>query len=200
MDFFATVILLVIIMDPLGLPPVIESLLCPFDTKRRVGILFRELVFSLIILLVFLLCGNQLMVFLNLDSSTLNISGGVLLFMVAIGMIFPMLNVLKSPSKEEEEAEPFIVPIAVPLVAGPSCIAVVLLHSAKATVMADMWWLALAVVTAWAITAVTLLLSQYVMRFLGNRGAMALEKLMGMLLILISVQMFLDGLASYNVH
>lgn len=196
MDFISIVILLVIIMDPIGLAPVIPGILAGFSPKQKIRILIREQVFALIILLVFLVFGNMLLKFLNLDQATLNISGGVLLFMVAIGMVFPGLS-LMSPQHEGKLQDPFIVPIAVPLIAGPSAIAVILLYSGKLNTPSGQLFLAGAVVTAWFISSVTLLLSQYIIKFLGNRGAVALERLMGMLLILISVQMFLNGLKSY---
>lgn len=197
MDFISVVILLVIIMDPIGLAPVIPGLLKGFAPRDRVRILLREQFFALAILLIFLVFGNTLLNFLQLDQSTLNISGGVLLFMVAIGMVFPGIS-LMHPVRDNAKADPFIVPIAVPLIAGPSTIAVVLLRSGQVSQTGEFWLLAGAIVTAWLITSVLMLLSQYIIKFLGDRGAIAMERLMGMLLILISVQMFLDGLKSYG--
>lgn len=198
MDFLSLVILLVIIMDPVGLTPVIPGLLAGFTPRQKAKILMRELLFALAILLLFLVFGNFLLKLLNLDGAALNISGGVLLFMVALGMVFPALNVITPHKKEGGPEDPFIVPIAVPLVAGPSAIAVILLHAGKKCDLGGICILGLAIISAWLITSVILFLSQYVLKILGNRGAIAMERLMGMLLILISVQMFLDGLASYG--
>lgn len=203
MDFIAIVTLLVIVMDPVGLTPVVQGLLRGFTPRQKTKILLRELAFALVILLLFLVFGNMMMKFLRLEQATLSISGGVLLFMVALGMVFPALNVMHPP-KDAGEGEngraqdPFIVPIAVPLIAGPSAMAIVLLHSAQATDNTERFILGGALATAWAISSVVLLLSQYILKFLGNRGTLALERLMGMLLILISVQMFIDGLKAYG--
>lgn len=198
MDFISIVILLFIILDPIGLAPVVQGIVADYSPKQRILIIIRELVFALIILMVFLFSGNYLLKLLGLDPATLNISGGVMLFMVALGMVFPAIS-LTNGTRTRRKEEPFIVPIAVPLMAGPSSIALILINAAKSPDMNSIMILAGAVLTAWGLSAVILVLSQYVLRFLGNRGTIALERLMGMLLILISVQMFLNGLSSYSI-
>lgn len=197
MDFLSIVTLLFIILDPIGLAPIIQSLLASYEPRQRMLIIMRELLFALIILLVFLFCGNTLLKFLGLNPATLNISGGVMLFMVALGMVFPIFSMNGRPRTKRKE-EPFIVPIAVPLMAGPSSLAIILVNAAQSPDMHSMMTLCGAVTTAWGLAAIVLLSSQFVLRFLGNRGTIALERLMGMLLILISVQMFLNGLTTYS--
>lgn len=197
MDFLSIVTLLFIILDPIGLSPIIQSLLASYEPRQRMLIIIRELLFALVILLVFLFCGNTLLKFLGLNPATLNISGGVMLFMVALGMVFPVFS-LNGNSRSKRKEDPFIVPIAVPLMAGPSSLAIILVNAAQSPDMHSMMTLCGAVTTAWGLAAIVLLCSQYVLRLLGNRGTVALERLMGMLLILISVQMFLNGLSSYS--
>lgn len=198
MDFLSLVALLLIVMNPIGLAPAISGILSGFDEKRRTKILIRELLFTLLILLVLMFFGTPLMKLLGMNQAALSISGGVLLLLVALGMVFPALNVTNSRENQGEKEEPFIVPIAIPLLAGPSCIAIILLHSAKAEGTFDMFMLFLAIFITWVVAFIGLLLSQYIIKYLGNKGASALERLMGMLLVLISVKMFLDGLSSYN--
>ena len=193
MDFTAIVILLFIILDPVGLAPIVQGIVKEYPPKQRMIIIIRELCFALAILMIFLFSGNFLLDLLKLNSATLNISGGIMLFIVALGMVFPAIS-LTNGTRTRRKEEPFIVPIAVPLMAGPSSIAIILVQAAKAPTMSSTFTLAGAVLTAWAMSAVVLILSQYILRFLGNRGTIALERLMGMLLILISVQMFLNGL------
>ena len=193
MDFTAIVILLFIILDPVGLAPIVQGIVKEYPPKQRMIIIIRELCFALAILMIFLFSGNFLLDLLKLNSATLNISGGFMLFIVALGMVFPAIS-LTNGTRTRRKEEPFIVPIAVPLMAGPSSIAIILVQAAKAPTMSSTFTLAGAVLTAWAMSAVVLILSQYILRFLGNRGTIALERLMGMLLILISVQMFLNGL------
>lgn len=201
MDFIAIVTLLVIVMDPIGLVPVVQGILQGFTPRQKTKILIREQFFALLVLLLFLACGNKLMNFLQLEQATLNLSGGIMLFMVALGMVFPGLSVIASvtDSKSEKGTQvPFIVPIAVPLIAGPSALALIMLQSAQAKTMGDNCLLVGAVLTAWLVCTAVMLLSQYILKFMGKRGTAALERLMGMLLILISVQMFLNGLHSYQ--
>ncbi len=193
MDLIKTAVLLFIVLDPLGLVPVVHSMIAGYSPKRRKRILVRESLFALAILLLFLFAGNALMQFLELEQSALNITGGILLFMVSIGMVFPNKSVTSS-SGNDEVIEPFIVPIAVPLMAGPSAIAIILLQSSAAQDAVEMSLLGGAVFLAWLAAAVVLYLSQYLIKFLGDRGMVALERLMGMILTMISIQMFLNGL------
>ncbi len=193
MDLIKTAVLLFIVLDPLGLVPIVYSMISGYSAKRRKMILIRESLFALAILLLFLFAGNSLMQFLELEQSTLNITGGILLFMVAIGMVFPNKSVTTA-AEGDEVTEPFIVPIAVPLMAGPSAIAIILLQSSAAKDAVDMSLLGGAVFLAWLAAAVILYLSQYFIKLLGDRGMVALERLMGMILTMISIQMFLNGL------
>ena len=125
-DVLAVAATLFFIMDPLGNIPVFNSLLSRFDSKARTRIFLREMVIALFILLLFLYAGTSIMSFLGLTQPSLNIAGGTLLFIIAMRMIFP----LKQRSDEPEE-DPFIVPLAVPMVAGPSTLAVLLVLSSS---------------------------------------------------------------------
>lgn len=190
-DIFTTAATLFFIMDSLGSVPVALSLLKRFDNRKKLRIIARELVFALVILLLFLLAGGSILGFLGLKPPTLNIAGGILLFIIALRMVFP------SEHKEAESlvADPFIVPLAMPMLAGPSAIAVLLLLG---TGQPDrMWEWTAALVIAWAGTAVVLLLAPVLLEVLGERGLRAMERLMGMLLVLLSIQMFLNGVTQY---
>ena len=190
-DIAAAAVTLFFIMDPLGNIPLFNSVLARFDTRRRVAIVVRELVFALAILLVFLFAGNAILTFLNLSQSSLSIAGGVLLFIIALRMIFPG----RHTDDAEELEEPFIVPLAMPLVAGPSTIAMLLLLSSNEP--ERIWEWCAALLMAWAGTTVLLTGSPFMMKVLGDRGLRALERLMGMLLVLLATQMLLDGVAEF---
>ena len=182
---------LFIIMDPLGNIPTFQAILKNFTTQQRVRIISRELVFALIILLVFLIAGNWILSFLGLGQPSLNIAGGILLFIIAIKMVFPFGDTFADKPYDD----PYIVPLAVPLIAGPSTIAVLLLLSSSEPDRLIEWIISLLI--AWFLATIILVLSPYIMAFLGKRGLKAVERLMGMLLILISIQMFLNGLTQY---
>jgi multiple antibiotic resistance protein len=190
-DIVAAAVTLFFVMDPLGNIPLFNALLSRFDPRRRAIIVARELVFALVILLVFLFMGNAMLTFLNLSQQSLSIAGGVLLFIIAIRMIFPLPHSIE----EETVEEPFIVPLAMPLVAGPSTIAILLLLSSNEPERIWDWCAALLI--AWAGTTILLTASPFMMKLLGDRGLRALERLMGMLLVLIATQMLLNGVAEF---
>ncbi len=194
MTLSSAAILLFLIMDPFGNMVVFNSLLGGVQPRRRVVVILRESVIAFGILLLFLFTGKWVLAFLGLDNSTLSISGGIILFLIALGMVFPRKSVMAT-EPGEMEGEPLIVPLAIPMIAGPSSIAALLLMASKEPDKMGQW--ALALTLAWSAATVILAVSVPLFRFLGRRGSIAIERLMGMLLVMISVQMFLDGLRTY---
>ncbi|MDB2387307.1 YhgN family NAAT transporter [Shewanella sp.] len=192
MDTFSAAVMLFLIMDPLGNLPIFASILRHIEPKKRRRVLIRELLFALIIMLLFLFAGESILNFLNLRSESVSIAGGIILFLIAIKMIFPQPGgVTGLPAGEE----PFIVPMAIPLMAGPSVLAaLILLAHTDGNRMMD-WTVAL--LAAWGVSAVILLFYKVFTKVLGEKGLTAVERLMGMVLVMISVQMFLDGVANY---
>jgi len=189
-DIVSVAAALFFVMDPLGNIPLFNAVLSRFEPRRRARIMARELVFALVILLAFLFAGNSVMGFLGLSQPTLSLSGGILLFVIALRMIFPR------PGAELEPVEdPFVVPLAIPMIAGPSTLAVLLLLASSGPDRMLEWSAALGL--AWLATAVILVCSPWLMKALGDRGVRALERLMGMLLVMIAVEMFLDGVRAF---
>lgn len=191
MDTLSATLLLITIMDPLGNVATFVSGLRAVPPERRVRVIARELVIALAILVLFLFLGPWLLGLLHLKQEALFISGGIVLFLIALKMIFP-------PSRRESEEsvmEPFIVPLATPMIAGPSVLATLLvLVSAHPE---QIWrWLA-ALLIAWGVTAAVLLCAPAIARVLKEKGSMAVERLMGMLLVMVAVQMFLNGIEFY---
>ncbi|WP_368161483.1 YhgN family NAAT transporter [Aeromonas sp. R5-3] len=192
MDTFSAAVMLFLIMDPLGNLPVFLSILRHIDPKRRRKVMMRELLFSLVIMMAFLFVGQQILNFLNLRQEAVSIAGGIILFLIAIKMIFPSEGGVTGLAAGEE---PFLVPMAIPMIAGPSILAsLLLLANQEPTRMAD-WSLAL--LMAWGASAVILMFYEVFNKLLGERGLTAVERLMGMLLVMISVQMLLDGVHHY---
>ena len=189
MDVLAAVVTLLLVMDPLGNVPLFLSVLKTVDPARRRLVLVREVIFAYGVLVVFLLLGNSLLRFLGLQTEAVGIAGGIVLFLIALRMIFPSHGSL---SPDPIEGEPFIVPLAIPLVAGPSTLATLLLLQSAPS--ATTGRLLIAVTIAWAIGGVILLSSTLLYRMLGERGLVAMERLMGMLLVMVAVQMLLNGL------
>ena len=192
MDLFSAVVTLFLIMDPIGNIPLFLSILKTVPADRRRIVLVREIVFAYAVLLVFLLLGNYLLRFLGLEQETISIAGGIVLFLIALRMIFPAESTAKG---EPLEGEPFLVPLAIPLIAGPSTLAALLLLQRTAPTQTVS--LFLAVTIAWALSGVILLSSTFFYRLLRERGLIALERLMGMLLVMVAVQMLLNGLKAF---
>ena len=190
-DIAAAAATLFFVMDPLGNMPVFNAVLSRFTPRRRAQITARELVIALAILLVFLFAGTAVLEFVGLSQPSLSIAGGVLLFIIALKMIFPGAGADAAGEKDE----PFIVPLAMPMVAGPSTIAILLLLSS--TEPERIWEWCTALVIAWAGTTVLLTASPFLLRVLGSRGLRALERLMGMLLVLLATQMLLNGVREF---
>ena len=193
MDILSAGLTLLLIMDPLGNIPVFLSVLKKVENEsRKRKILIRELAIALIVMLVFLFVGQYFLKWLNLRQEAVQIAGGIVLFLIALRMIFPTG---KGVIGDLPEGEPFIVPLAVPLLAGPSTLAMlILLARSQPDRIFD--WL-IAVLGAWGVTSLIILSSTSFHKILGNRGLMAVEKLMGMVLVAISVQMLLDGITTY---
>ncbi len=168
-------------------------MLSPVDSERRGQIVLRESIFAFLILTLFLFGGQTILHGLNITAPALGVSGGIILFLIAIKMIFPPEG--GSAPRERPLGEPFIVPLAVPLVAGPSALTTVTLLGSQSPDRIWEWFIAL--VIAATFTTVVLLFANQLRRLLGQKGLVAMERLMGMVLTTVAVQMFLNGLASY---
>ncbi|TKR31004.1 YhgN family NAAT transporter [Luteimonas gilva] len=192
MTIASAALLLFLILDPLGNIPVFLSLLRGMPARRQRIVLARELLIALGVLMLFLWCGKYALEAMHLRQESVSIAGGIVLFLIGIRMIFPPPEGLMG---EIPEGEPFIVPMAIPLVAGPSGMAAVMLMGSQEPDRMGAWSFAL--ILAWGATAAILFSATLLYKLLGRRALIALERLMGMLLVAISVQMLLDGIAAY---
>lgn len=192
MTITAAALLLFLILDPLGNIPIFLSMLRTLSPARQRHVLARELLIALGVLMMFLWGGKYALEVMHLRQESVSIAGGIVLFLIGIRMIFPPPEGLMG---ELPDGEPFIVPLAIPLVAGPSGMAAVLLLGSNEPHRLMEWSLALMI--AWGATAAILFSATYLYKLLGMRVLTAVERLMGMLLVAISVQMFLDGLVGY---
>lgn len=192
MTILSAALLLFLILDPLGNIPVFLSVLKPLPPKRQRVVLARELLIALVVLMAFLWGGKYALDLMHLRQESVAIAGGIVLFLIGIRMIFPRPEGLMG---EIPDGEPFIVPLAIPMVAGPSAMAaVMLMGSNEPHRLADF---SLSLMIAWGGASVILFCSTLLYKLLGQRTLAALERLMGMLLVAISVQMFLDGIGTY---
>ncbi len=185
-------VLLFLVIDPFGLIPLYSTLLARVAPERRVHVLLRELAIALVGLIVFLFAGRYLLALLKISEPALTIAGGLILFLIALPMVFPSI---KLSMDSETAAEPFIVPLATPLFAGPSALTLVMLLGSAAH---NAWLRSVGtIVLAWLAAAVVLLAGHAIAGRIGPRGLVALERLMGMFLVAMAVQMLLGGVSQY---
>lgn len=192
MTIAAAALLLFLILDPLGNIPVFLSLLKGMAPARQRVVIMRELLIALAVLMLFLWAGRYLLELMHLRQESVSIAGGIILFLIGLRMIFPPAEGIMG---EQPDGEPFIVPMAIPMIAGPSGMAAVMLLGSQEPDRMGEWSLALAI--AWAATAIILFSATYLQKLLGTRVLTAIERLMGMVIVAISVQMLLDGLTGY---
>ena len=186
MSLLSAMLTLFLVMDPLGNIPLFLVLLEDVKPRRRRLILLRESTIALAFLLAFLFAGPYILGFLQISRPALGIAGGLVLFLIALRMIFPVPGGMFGPTPE---GEPFIVPIAIPLIAGPSAIATVMLFATRNRAR---WEWVIAILGAWAVSTLVLLASTFLRRALRRRGLIAIERLMGMILLTVAVQMLIS--------
>lgn len=186
--FASATILLLLITDPLGNIPIFANALRHVAPERRAFVILREVLIAFLLLLAFMFVGDRFLRVMNLSELSLQIAGAVILFLIALRMIFPGGH----PAAEPLQGEPLIVPLAIPALAGPSALATVLLLVSQAPARRMEWVAALCVTMA--VCAVVLVLAERIQRVLGDRLVMAFERLMGLILVAISVEMLLRGI------
>jgi multiple antibiotic resistance protein len=192
MTILSAAVLLFLVMDPIGNVPTFVTILGDLSPERARRVIVREMFIALGILLTFLATGRVILEALQISEPALSIAGGVILFLIAIRMVFSSAREL---FRSEPGGEPFVVPLAVPLIAGPSAAATVLLLMARDPARWLHWVLALSL--AWLTTGIILLAATWLRKWLGQRGLIAVERLMGMLLTTVAIQMALTGVAEF---
>ena len=194
-SFASAVVILLLVTDPIGNIPLFVALLRPVAPERRVLVILRECAIALAVLVAFVVFGRWLLELFGLSDQSLTLAGGVILFLIALRMIFrgPEGIFGDSPS-----GEPLIVPLAIPSIAGPAAIATVILLVSRAPQRMAEWLAAVAVTMAVSLAA--LLLAERIVIWVGERVLTAFERLMGLLLTAIAVEMLLRGIEGFVRH
>jgi MarC family membrane protein len=192
-SFASAVVILLLVMDPVGNIPLFVAVLREVEARRRVRVIVRECIIAFAVLLVFVFFGRNILNLLGLSDIALNIAGGVILFLIALRIIF------KHPEGvfggAAESGEPFIVPLAIPAIAGPTAIATVVLLVSRAPERMLEWIGALGV--AAVVTLALLLFAERIADLLGPRALAAIDRLMGLLLTAIAIEMLLNGIRNF---
>jgi len=189
--FASATILLLLITDPFGNIPIFANALKTVAPERRPHIILREICIAFVVLLTFMFTGDKFLRLMNLSELSLQMAGGVVLFLIALRMIFP-----PAPGEmAETDGEPLIVPLAIPGVAGPSAMATVMLLVSQQPERRLEWVAALTVTMVAGATV--LLLAERIQRWVGSRVITAIERLMGLILVSVSVEMLLRGIRAF---
>jgi MarC family membrane protein len=192
MSLFAAAVLLFLVMDPIGNVPMFITALKHTAPERHLRVVVRELLIALVVMVIFLFAGKGLLQALHISEPALTTAGGVILFLIALRMVFPTPE---TSLQEEVDGEPFIVPLAIPYVAGPSVLATEILLMSKEPARWPEWLAAL--VLAWIVTAVIILAASALRRVLGDKALVGIERLFALVLIAVAVQMVMDGVGQF---
>lgn len=182
-----------LVMDPLGNAPLFLTSLKRTKPERRQWVILRECLIALAVMVAFLFLGQSMLGVLHIDDPALQAAGGVILLLISIRMVFPTSE--RNLAEPMTHDEPFIVPLAVPYIAGPSLLAVIVVLVSQNS--ANWPWFLGGLVLAWLVTAVTLYFSGFLQRVVGTRALVAVERLMGMILVIMAVQMMFDGTKAF---
>jgi MarC family membrane protein len=191
-EFLSAIVLLTLVVDPFGNVPLVNAMLADVPAARRRIVIVRECAIATGILAAFMLGGHALLDVMHLSETSLSIAGGVILFMIAIRMVFAHPEGAFGPT---QRGEPLIVPLAIPLIAGPSALATIMLMATREPQNMGMWAGALAI--SMAIATLELLSGERLQRALGERAMQAIERLMGLILTAIAVEMLLGGIREF---
>ena len=191
-EFVSALILLLLVVDPFGNVPLVNAMLSGVAPARRRRVIARECAAAYAILLAFMAFGRELLLLMHLSETSLTIAGGVILFMIAIRMVF---GHPEGAFGVQPSGEPLIVPLAVPLIAGPSALATVMLLATRDP--GNFGLLGAALTATMALATLILLAGERLQRWLGERAMQALERLMGLILTTIAVEMLLGGIRAF---
>lgn len=188
------ILTLILVMDPFGNIPLFITALKKVPTERRTKVLLRELFIALFIMMLFLFGGARMLSWLGIAKYSLGISGGIVLFIMSIKLVFNSSMDEQAQINQKDE-EPFLVPLAIPLIAGPASLSMLMILSAGDP--KKVWSLFIAVLIASVLNGIVLLLSFPISNILGKRGIIALERLTGLIMVLISVNMMMGGISEF---
>jgi MarC family membrane protein len=191
-ELLSAAVVLALVIDPFGNVALVNAMLAGVPSGRRRFVILRECAIAFAVLAIFMTFGRSFLGLMHLSETSVSIAGGVILFMIAIRMVFAHPEgALGGPQR----GEPLIVPLAVPLIAGPSALAIVMLMASREPEKIGMWWAALT--AAMVLTTIVLLAGETLQRWMGDRAMHAIERLMGLILTAIAVEMLLSGIRAF---
>lgn len=191
MSIWQIALALFLVANPIGNAPAFVAIVKNFDFSKQRVILFREAIFSFLLALFYLFVGETFFNLIQIKPYAISLAGGTVLLLIALGMIFPSNQ---ANGKDKPLQEPFIVPIAIPLISGGGVLSTIMYYSSREQNTLKIF---LAIVLAWIGVTAVVVSSAYLQRLLGKRGLIALEQLMGMILAMISMEIFVKGFTMF---
>ena len=188
MSFISIAVSLFLVFNATGYVPVFMAVLAPYSHERQKKIIIREVVIAFVIIVCFIFFGATILELIGISKAIIGLAGGLLLIIIALNLIFPKED--ESVKKQKPKREPFLVPLAMPGLAGPGTIAATMLFATQYGTFTT----AAAFTAAWVPSLIILYLSSYLKKYLGEKGLHAIEKFGGMLLSLIGMKMFAYGI------
>ena len=197
MDIASAAIILILVLDPFGNIPLVLAALGRVEEARRRHVIMRECAIAYAVLMAFLFLGRPLLELMRLSETSIGLAGGLILFLIALRMVFHHRDgpLGDADTMDPEDREPYIVPLAIPAIAGPSALATVIVMTSHEPGRWPEWMAAITI--AMAVSVTVLLLSARISRLVGKRGVTAMERLMGLILTAIAVEMLLNGITNY---
>lgn len=194
-ELVSAFVLLLLVVDPFGNMPIVNSLMGGVEPERRRRVILRECGIAYLVLLAFMFGGQAFLALLRLSELALSIAGGLILFLIALRMVFHAPeNVFGEPT----QGEPFIVPVAIPFIAGPSALATVMLLVSREPQKVWLWVAALTLTIL--VTAIVLTAGEWIQKKIGRRAVEAIQRLMGLILTAIAVEMLLNGIRQFQAR
>ncbi len=193
-DIFWLSLSIFLMMDAVGNIPAYISVLYGIEHKRQRIIIVREMLIALAVIYFFNFAGKALLNFIHISQCTVQISGGLILFLIAMQLVFPKSDEREDTKDLKKIKDPFIVPLAIPLVAGPAVLAAIMIYGNQVD---DIFIISISIFIAWVASLLILIISPYIAKKLGERGIIAIQRLMGLILILMATEMFFTGLKSF---
>src|SRR5450755_2197913 len=190
-ELLSATILLILVIDPFGNVPLVVSALKGMPAPRRMRVVLRECLIAYAVLLVFLFGGHAFLDLMHLSETSISIAGGVILFLIALRMVFSHPEGIFG---DRADADPFIVPLAIPAIAGPSALATVMLMGSRNPDQLGVW--AAALTGAMVVTTLVLVAAGRLQTILGEQAVRAFERLMGLVLTAVAVEMLVGGIKS----
>ena len=187
MTLINLIVILFLIIDPFGNISSFLTMMEEIPPRRQRWILMREMTIALALMVIFFFLGEVVFKVLSISDTALQLTAGIILFLVAIKILFPSVDSVRA---NIQKGEPFLTPLAIPLIAGPSLLATIMLFG---QLIPDNTLMLTAIFIAWGASVLVLLSSSFLKRILGTNGLIACERLMGMILVLLAIQRFLEG-------